>query len=158
MKRTISIVLLLGAFLVAGCTAQTPATPAKTSTGEQKSYYAPVVDEATFKAQCKGVEFRVLDKNPESLKGTKYCTTGKVIQIMEGATETNFRMDVTQGEYGYWDDTIYASHMGKMPGIYEDSIINIWGEVMGSYTYESVAGYSITLPLVYVRFYEVVTP
>jgi hypothetical protein len=28
----------------------------------------------------------------------------------------------------------------------EDSTITIYGEIMGSYTYESVAGYQITVP------------
>ncbi|MGQ9474676.1 MAG: HIRAN domain-containing protein [Actinomycetota bacterium] len=115
------------------------------------------LDEAAYKAQCQPIEFRVLNKNPDAYKGQKYFTMGEVVQIMEGLGGTDIRLNVTKDQWGFWDDTIYVTYSGTVPA-YEKSIIKVWGEVKGSYTYTSVAGWKITLPLVQARFIEVVKP
>ena len=112
------------------------------------------LDEATYKAQCKTIDFRALNKNPDAYKGQKYFATGQVVQIMEGLGTTNIRLNVTRDKWGYWDDTIYVTYQGSIPA-YEESIIRVWGEVKGSYTYTSVAGWTITLPWVEARYVEV---
>lgn len=113
------------------------------------------IDEATYKAQCRPMEFRVLNKNPDAYKGQKYFAMGQVVQIMEGYGSTDIRLNVTRDQWGYWDDTIYVTYSGSVPA-YEDSIIKIWGEIQGSYTYTSTAGWNITLPLVKAKYIEVV--
>jgi len=114
------------------------------------------VDPAEYKAQCQPVEFRVLEKNPDALKGQKYYAMGQVAQIMEGSLQTDIRMNVTRDKWGYWDDTIYVTYPGPVPDAFEDSIIEIWGEIQGSYTYTSTAGWKITLPLIKAKYIEVV--
>lgn len=115
------------------------------------------LDEASYKAQCKAIEFKVLNKNPDAYKGQKYFATGQVVQIMENFGTTDIRLNVTRDQWGYWDDTIYVTFKGTVPA-YEDSIIRVWGEIKGSYTYTSVAGWNITLPWVEARYIEVVQP
>ncbi len=114
------------------------------------------MDPAEYKAQCQPVEFRVLEKNPDALKGQKYYAMGEVVQIMEGSLQTDIRMDVTRDKWGYWSDTIYVTYGGMVPDAYEESIIEVWGEIQGSYTYTSTAGWKITLPLVKAKYIEVV--
>ncbi len=113
------------------------------------------IDPAQYKAQCQPVEFRVLEKNPDALKGRKYYATGEVVQIMEGALQTDIRLNVTRNSCGFWEDTIYVVYEGNVPA-YEDSIIKVWGEIGGSYSYTSTAGWHITLPLVKAKYIEVV--
>lgn len=115
------------------------------------------LDEATYKAQCRPIEFRMLEKNPDAYKGQKYFATGQVVQIMEGLGTTDIRMNVTRDQWGLWDDTIYVTYAGTVPA-YEESIIRVWGEIKGSYTYTSVAGWTITLPWVEAKYIEVVQP
>ncbi len=116
------------------------------------------VDPAEYKAQCQDVEFRVLEKNPDALKGQKYHAVGQVAQIMEGSLQTDIRLNVTKDRWGYWDDTIYVVYGGPVPDAYEDSIIEVWGEIQGSHTYTSTAGWKITLPLIKAKFIEVRQP
>jgi len=115
------------------------------------------LDEASYKAQCQTIDFRVLNKKPDAYMGKKYFATGQVVQIMESLGSTDIRLNVTQDQWGYWDDTIYVTYSGSVPA-YEDSIIKVWGEIQGSYTYTSVAGWTITLPWVEARYIEVVQP
>ncbi len=127
-------------------------TESKTTTTAPKP-----VDQAAYKASCTTIPFKALNKNPDSYKGQKYCTTGQVIQIMEPSGETDMRLNVTLGEYDIWSDTIYVAYIGSIPA-YEDSIVNIWGEVQGSYSYTAQSGWKITLPLIIAKYVEVVTP
>jgi len=115
------------------------------------------LDEATYKAQCRIIDFRVLNKNPNAYKGQRYFATGQVVQIMEGLGSTDIRLNVTRDQWGYWEDTIYVTYCGSVPA-YEDSIIRVWGEIKGSYTYTSVAGWTITLPWVEAKYIEVAQP
>jgi hypothetical protein len=113
------------------------------------------IDPEAYKAQCQQIDFKELDKNPTAYKGQKYFTAGQVIQIMESAGSTDIRMNVTQGSYGYWSDTIYVTYTGTTPAV-EDSIIYVYGEITGPYTYTSTAGYKITLPNVKAKYIDVV--
>ena len=110
---------------------------------------------ATYKAACQTIGFRVLDKNPSAYEGQKYKVQGQVVQILESAGETVIRLNVDKDEYGLWDDTIYVSYDDTTPAL-EKSIINIYGEVTGPYSYTSQAGWDITLPMVKAKYIEVV--
>ncbi|MHB1325773.1 MAG: Ig-like domain-containing protein [Thermoleophilia bacterium] len=114
------------------------------------------VDETTYKAQCQNIDFKILNKNPDSYKGTKYYTMGHVAQIQESGGNSMLRVDVTDSGYGFWTDTIWVEFPGKTPAV-QDSIVNVWGDVYGSYTYKSQAGWDIALPAVQARYVEVVT-
>ena len=69
---------------------------------------------------------------------------------MEGDTEINLRINVTQGSYGIWDDTILTYYDPKIVSsrVLEDDIITIYGVSQGLYTYESTMGQKITIPLI----------
>ena len=66
------------------------------------------------------------------------------------------RVNVTQNEYGNWEDTLYVNYIpveGELR-ILEDDIITIYGEMMDLKTYETVMGSSVTIPQVYARYIE----
>jgi len=109
----------------------------------------PVETESEYKASCKTISFKELNKNPDGHAGERVKLSGRVIQIMEGYG-TDIRMDVNDN-YG---DTVYVTYDGTTTAL-EDSWITIYGEVYGSYTYESQAGWQITLPLIKAKYVEV---
>jgi len=150
-----------------GCSSKTTtgsdtSAPAATPKTETVSKPAPppvdpAVEAAQYKAACQPIEFRALEKNPDSYKGQKYRTQGQVVQILEGDTKTDIRLNVTPPQYGsYWDDTIYVTYNGKTPAL-DKSIINIYGDVQGKYSYTSQANYNISLPLIEAKYIDVVT-
>lgn len=114
-----------------------------------------VITPEQYKATCPpGPPFANLDKNPDSYKGQRCQYTGKIVQVMESAGTTDIRMNVTPGSYGFWSDTVYVTFEGTTPAV-EDSIIVVYGEIDGSYTYTSQAGYRITLPLIKAKYIDV---
>ena len=62
-------------------------------------------------------------------------------------------VEVTRGEYGFWDDTIAVFYPGTVD-VYEDDIINLWGECTGAYQYTSVAGWNLSVPGILARYVE----
>lgn len=114
-------------------------------------------------SSCETISFRDLARNPNKHKGEKLKFTGQVIQVQESdsifgdTTQVDLRINVTKDEYGLWNDTILATV--ELPEdadkILEDDIITIWGECEGDYTYESVLGSNITLPLINVEYFEI---
>ncbi|MEJ5185464.1 MAG: TM2 domain-containing protein [Candidatus Geothermincolales bacterium] len=113
------------------------------------------VDEATYKAQCKVIDYRELKKNPDAFKGVRYVAEGNVVQIMESGGQTDMRVKVAGSEWDVLEGIVYVIYAGSVPA-YEDSRVRFWGEIEGSHTYTSVAGWKVTLPLVEARYVEVV--
>ncbi len=100
---------------------------------------APTETEAQYKASCKKISYKQLEKNPDKYTGQRVKFTGTVFQIQESGDFTSILLDVG----GY--DNVSVLYDGTTNAV-EDSTITIYGEIMGSYTYESVAGYQITVP------------
>jgi hypothetical protein len=69
---------------------------------------------------------------------------------MENYGLTEIRMDVNNN-YG---DTIYVTYDETTSAVEEDTI-TVYGEVYGSYTYESQAGWQITLPKIEAKYINV---
>lgn len=113
-----------------------------------------------YKASCRSVAFKVLDKDAGSLKGRKYKITGQVFQIQDAGAgqywegypgglqpRTSILIAVTNMGYGFWDNNVAIAFKGKVKRVYKDDIVTVWGDCMGQYHYDSVAGYQMTVPL-----------
>lgn len=122
------------------------------SSASSQSGNAPAVTETKeeYIASCQSLSFEDLARNPDNWKGTRLSYVGQVIQVIEpsyGETVT-LRVNVTEDEYGWWEDTILAT-VDIPEGndrILEDDIITFYGECDGMYTYESIFGESISVP------------
>jgi RecJ-like exonuclease len=107
-----------------------------------------------FKASCRTYEFRVLDKDSERLTNKPIKLTGQIVQIMESAGVTIIRLSVTEDSYGWsFNDIVYITYYGNTDA-YTDDVITVYGNIAGFHTYESVAGYNITVPHVIALYYE----
>lgn len=102
-----------------------------------------------YMASCSDYSYKDIARNPDNYKGSKAKFTGKVIQVSEGwFNKVVLRVDVTKGEYGIWDDTVYVNYKysdGESK-ILEDDIITMYGTLDGRETYTSVLGAEITIP------------
>lgn len=93
------------------------------------------------------IDYREILKNPNKFKDERAQFTGTVLEIHEneislGETETYLRLDVGN------DDVIYIDYFSwsGMEEVFEGDVITVQGRMTGSKTYESVAGYQITIP------------
>lgn len=102
----------------------------------------------SYKASCRtDISFEQLDTDPYAYKGERVTYKGEVVQVVKGYGETGYRIDVGDG------DIIYVTMSGYQD-IIEGEYVQIWGEVKGSYTYESIAGWTITLPHIEAKYIE----
>ena len=103
---------------------------------------------AAKRANAKTISFDKLNKNPDRYKGEYVKYRGEIVQIMESDGMTAIRLSITKASYGWSvSDIIYVAYVGYTDFVDED-VVTIYGEVSGSYTYTSTAGWNITLPLV----------
>lgn len=111
-----------------------------------------------FKTSCQWYSYEEVSRNPDNYKGKPAVFRGQVIQVLESSysTKINMRVDVTQNEYGWWDDTIYVTY--DLPAgssrILEKDIITMYGTLDGLYSYTSILGSTITLPKLDVKYVE----
>ena len=115
------------------------------------------MDTDAYKTECKdAVTLKDLDKKPKSFKGVKVTYQGEIMRKMEYNGVTDILLDVSTDERSS-DDSIFLWYEGNTAAL-ENDIIQVWGEVRGSYIYVSAAGWRITLPLVRIEYIEVVQP
>jgi tetratricopeptide (TPR) repeat protein len=88
-----------------------------------------------------------LKKNPDSHAGTFVKYNGKIFSIREYGGKTEMQVNVTNHGYGFWDDQIMVVYSGPTE-LEENRMVTFYGTVVGGYTYQSVAGWNMTVPLV----------
>lgn len=111
-----------------------------------------------YKNKCKTYNYKEIFRNSENYVGKDAKFTGEVIQVLEGNSLYQIRMNVTKGSYGYYSDTIMAFvPKNAISGrILEDDIIRIYGNLGSLYTYETVLGSTVTIPSIDVLYAELV--
>lgn len=95
------------------------------------------------KAEYKELDFKQLDKNPDKHSGELVKYSGRIVQIIEGESSSDIRLGL--GEYG--SDVIYI-YFDDVTEFVEDDNITVYGEVVGSYTYDTAVGGQMTVPLI----------
>lgn len=132
--------MVISVGLLSGCTSN--------QTGV--SIFEPPVlteSEATFKDSCIPFNYETLNSNPSSLKGMKVNYIGIVLQVISGNGYASYRIDIGEG------NEIYVN-TDKKNSFIENDKVELWGKVLGSYTYDSIAGWTITLPNIWAFFIE----
>jgi hypothetical protein len=152
MKRqTIKIVIAGITILMLSCICSS-------SPSLQPTSNAPTLtsDQIKFNARS-DITYDDLSRDTENYIGEIIFYKGQVVQVMErSGLKVYLRVNVTEGEYGFWDDTIFVNYEG--PRVLEDDIVNIWGKVEGRYTYTAVLGNKITIPEISALILEIDSP
>ena len=111
-------------------------------------------EEKKYKDSCKKLTFEELARNPEKVKGTKVKLTGEVVQVSENYISIGMRVNITENEYGWYEDTVYIIYYPEdgEDKILEDDNITIYGTAEGEYSYTSVMGAYITIPKILAEY------
>lgn len=113
--------------------------------------------ESDYKARAENIAYADLARNPDTYKGHTVHFRGKLIQVIDGGgtSESQYRVNVTEDEYGLWDDTVLISfNTDPNQRFLEDDIVEFWGDSVGTITYKSVLGGDITIPAVSVKYMQ----
>jgi len=98
-------------------------------------------------------DYKRVNKNPDRYAGTFVKGRAKIYQIQEDGDTTEGGLDVTNNGYGYWDDNVRFT-LPKVTDFVEGDVVSFYGTIEGSYSYESVAGWNITVPMVKLSYLE----
>lgn len=112
---------------------------------EEKNENEEKEKQTKAKENANSISFQMLNKNADNYVGEPYYIKGKVIQAIEDGGTTLLRVDMTQNEYGNWDNTVAVIYSGYTDAV-EDDIIEVYGTVYGNYNYESTIGANLTIP------------
>jgi hypothetical protein len=106
------------------------------------------ISEDQYKASAQQVAYSDLARSPDNYKGKVVHFRGQIIQVIEGTGgASQYRISVTQDEYGYWDDTMLVQFTPDANSRFlEDDVVEFWGTSIGVITYESTMGGNITIP------------
>jgi hypothetical protein len=107
--------------------------------------------EAEYKKSCISVKWAQLDKNPDAYKGKRLVYRGQIFNISEDGGITTIQMNVTSAGYGFWSDQVIVVYPAPTRFV-KDDVIKVWGECTGAETYQSVAGWDITVPAMLARY------
>lgn len=91
-----------------------------------------------------GITYEQLARTPDEFKGKKVKFSGKVIQLIEGDTEIQIRLAVDEN----YDTILYCGYDPSIVSsrILEDDIITVYGVSVGTISYQSTLGGTITIP------------
>lgn len=110
-----------------------------------------------YKNMCQNYTFDEIARNPDSYKGNYAKFTGEIIQSMEEGSSYTLRVSVTKGKYGFYSDPILVTYTKKDSNenrLLEDDIVTLYGQLAGTYTYTTVLGSSVTIPLLNAEYVE----
>ena len=124
-------------------------------TYEKKVTVTGILSPDTYKAVSPPLpSYAELNKNANAFTGRRCKCYGQVMQAMVEGDTTVLRVNVTDKGYGFWDDTVYVTLKGTTPAV-DKSMVWIYGTISGSKTYESTAGWNITIPSIDAKYVDV---
>ncbi len=125
--------------------------------GKTKSYsMSKKKAKKAYKEDCKSYSYKEIARDPDDYEGKMAYFKGEVIQVMEDGNTVALRVDVTPTSWGYTDTIMVAYERSDGESrILEDDIIKMWGQLGGNYTYETVMGAEMTIPLLVAKYIEI---
>lgn len=100
-----------------------------------------------------GITYNQLARTPDDYLAKKVKFTGKVIQVMEGDTETQIRLAVNND----YDNILYCGVPKTLTNnnrILENDTITVYGLSLGLLSYQSTMGGNITIPAIMVDKFD----
>lgn len=96
-----------------------------------------------------GITYDQLARTPDDYTGQKVKFYGRVVQVIEGDDSVQIRLAV-DGDY---DTVLFGQYASSIVSsrVLEDDYITIYGTSVGTISYESTLGGTITIPGVYIE-------
>ena len=103
-----------------------------------------------YKPSCESVTFDDLYRNGNSYIDHDITMRGKILQVNTSGSNTVYLVQVTQNDYGYWDDPVMVvdSRFDRSQNYIEDDVIQFYGTSRGNTTYTTQLGADKNVPLI----------
>ena len=107
-----------------------------------------------YEASCNVISFDDLNSNLNKYNGQNFKFTGQIVQLNENNGLTDIVLAVTQVNGGWSSsDLIFVTYQAKTTFNVGD-VINVYGEVSGSYNYISTSAGEVNIPKITARYIE----
>jgi len=103
--------------------------------------------EQEYKASTKPINYKQLIKDPAGRKGEAVSLKGKVFQVQPDTLDDGTKYELFMMNTSAYGDNVAVIYPSTTEYTKDDTL-RVWGEVIGSYDYESVAGYNLSIPLI----------
>lgn len=114
--------------------------------------------EAKYKASAVTLPYALLVKDPSALKGRVVTYRAQVFQYDSLTGTSHFLAHVTDSGYGIWTNLIFADVNPTVAAhACDSSIIQLWGTVVGPYTYPTTLNGTNTVPEIRIEYLNVLS-
>ena len=93
-----------------------------------------------------------MSRDPDTYEGNLYKFDGRVLQVMEeGQSDGTTLVALRVASKGRYDDVVYVVYYRKAGEgrILEDDKVTVHGTSTGLYSYETVMGAEVTIPMIF---------
>lgn len=106
-----------------------------------------------WRKYAENIDYKRLAKGADKYAGKLVKGRGKIYQITESGGKTTGGINVTPKGYGFWDDNVRFTMDGTTDFLQDDTV-RFYGNVAGDYTYETTAGWYLTVPAIIIEEME----
>jgi hypothetical protein len=115
------------------------------------------ISPAFYKREAATIPYNQLVKDPASLAGRIVTYRGQVFQYDSNTTTSHMIISVTDSGYGFWSDNIWLDvDPAAAQNVFQKSIIQVWGTVVGAYTYTTTQNGNLTIPEIDVKYVQLI--
>lgn len=122
----------------------------QTGIADEETQNALFAEDAPVATVYLTIDYDAMSRDPANYEGKNYTFTGKVLQVMEQTESYGTLVAMRVATKGNYDNVIYVIYL-RPDGesrILEDDRITVYGTSGGLYTYETVRGDEISIPLI----------
>jgi len=128
-------------------------TAGLTATGiaDADTQTALFADDAPKAKIYQSLDYKAMSRDPDTYEGNLYKFDGKVVQVMEQSqTDGTTLVALRVASKGRYDDVVYVIYYrgSGEARILEDDKVTVYGTSKGLYTYETVMGAEVTIPMI----------
>ncbi len=105
----------------------------------------------TFVAGSPDPTYKQLEKDPSAWKGTRVRFRGQIFNIKESEDGAQIQMHVGRGYFGYNSNNLMVVYPKRTPFV-RGNVVTIYGTIIGAHSYQSVAGWNISVPAVMAKY------
>jgi hypothetical protein len=110
-----------------------------------------------YRRQAATIPYNQLIKDPASLAGRIVTYRGQVFQYDSNTTTSHMIISVTDDGYGFWSDNVWLDvDPAATQNVFRNSIIQVWGTVVGPYTYTTTQNGQLTIPEIDVKYVQLI--
>ena len=162
----ISTAIILGMTLFVGCDSETEESASETSSASEveeqveEPSKSPEELKSEYIESTKEYSYEDMLRNAEENLDKPAVMTGEISQVQEQDDLILLHMNITQNEYGYWEDDIFVGFAQEdkdkdpdaVSRFMEDDVVTVYGDIREPFTYKTVMNEERTVPLIRARY------